>query len=246
MFVSVELQTLESNIKNLSSMILYSHLNVGCSLTNNSPLSDFKTEPKSQNYILGTKITLTCAAPQYESEVVPTASWLHNGESFEKKYTVSSEVITEDPLLYKQEKITWTADKMDYTGQYQCNMTYNPHTIGKFAFTGGTLIGGIKNIIIVGVTELSVDTYARKNTETSISCRIKGDAQATWVRWYKKSGETETQVDSKLYTTKYSSIKLETKSTVTWEKATAELSGKYICKGLYSAGTVVSSEIELK
>ena len=84
MFVSAEPQTLESNIKNLS-MILYSHLNVGSSLTNNSPLSDFKTEPKSQNYILGTKITLTCAAPQYESEVVPTASWLHNGESFEKK-----------------------------------------------------------------------------------------------------------------------------------------------------------------
>ena len=211
---------------------------------------DFKTEPKSQNYILGSKITLTCTAPQYESLVIPQASWLHNGAKFNSKYTVATAVITENDLRFKQETITWTADSMDFTGQYQCNMTYNAETILVFAFAGGTLVGEIKNIIMIGVTEVSVTTYARKNQEASISCRIKGDAQATWIRWYKRgTGEnsaTETQVDSSLYTTKYSSSKLETKSTLTWSSATESLSGVYFCRGLYSAGFANSADISLK
>ena len=191
-------------------------------------------------------ITLTCSAPQYQTEVIPEASWLHNGEQFSDKYTSKGETITEGSERYRQFTITWTADSLDYTGQYQCNMTYNPHTIGQFKFAGGTLIGGIKNIIMVGVTEVSVKTYARKLQEAKLTCRIKGDAQATWIRWYKKTGETETTVDSKLYSTKYSSTKLETISTVTWSSATEDLSGNYFCKGLYSAGYVTSKNIVLE
>lgn len=212
--------------------------------------SDFKTEPKSQNYILGETITLTCSAPQYESEVIPQASWLHNGQKFDSKYTVASQVITENDLRFKQETITWKADSMDYTGEYQCNMTYNARSIKNFDFTGGTLVGDIKNIIMIGVTEESVTTYARVGQEVSISCRIIGDAQATWIRWYKRgTGEnsaTETQIDSSLYVTKYSSSKLETKSTLTWPKADKTLSHVYFCRGLYSAGFANSKDITLK
>ena len=148
--------------------------------------------------------------------------------------------------------ITWTADSLDSTGKYQCNMTYSPGAIGNYQFTGGTLVGAMADIIMVGIVDISTQTYARVSQEAKISCRIRGGAQATWIRWYKTAGDTvdvnnDAQVSSSFYTTYYYPTKLETESIVTWEssKVVKALSGNYYCKGLYSAGVFVSDLVVL-
>ena len=162
-----------------------------------------------------------------------------------EKVSESRKNINKDGVIYHQFEITGTAESLDYSGQYQCNMAYLPLTINKFDFPGGDLIGESRNIIVIGVLEMSSDTFAMTGQETKLSCSMKGDSQATWIRWYKEGNPEHAIVSSDLYRTKYTARTKVTSSIVTWPQSTVDLSGRYFCKGLYSAGYVESKPINL-
>ena len=145
-----------------------------------------------------------------------------------------------DTIVYK-----WVLSKttLAQTGQYQCNMTYGAYG----TFKGGTLVGDIANIIMVGIKTLSTSTWAIENQEVKLSCSIEGDGMATNIKWY-KNGTTDTKMADSLVSMEYIKNLKQSVSTLTFAKdsTTSANSGFYYCKGLYSAGYVTSDKIELK
>jgi len=154
-------------------------------------IPDFKVDPKSFNYVVGSKITLTCAAPGHIDATL-TPSWNHNNLTFtDATSSISSMVFDGDATTYKKFELVWTADSLSYTGTYQCNITYAATNLGSYAFSGGVLTGPRINIIMVGVTDLSDETFVRKGQEAKLSCSIQGDGQATWIRWYHANNNSQ-------------------------------------------------------